>query len=90
MCRILAYAGFDPRIAVEFWESRLGPADHAHDKKPKHTGGGHFWRGGSSKKRDTHPVREERIQRLKAELARWEAEWRPRLTLKNLSPSPSS
>ncbi|KZV89001.1 hypothetical protein EXIGLDRAFT_797301 [Exidia glandulosa HHB12029] len=88
--RILAYAGFDPRIAVEFWESRLGPADHAHDKKPKHTGAGHFWRGGSSKKRDTHPVREERIQRLKAELARWEAEWKPRLSLKNLSPSPST
>ncbi|EJD39112.1 hypothetical protein AURDEDRAFT_139440 [Auricularia subglabra TFB-10046 SS5] len=71
--RILAYAGFDPRIAVDFWESRLAPEPGAgHDT---HGSSAHFWRGGpGGGKGDTHPMREERIVRLKAELARWEAE----------------
>lgn len=73
--RILAYAGFDPRMAVEFWEGRL-PLEHdSHHPQHPHTPskGGNFWRGGHHT-RDTHPVREERIARLKAELVRWETE----------------
>ncbi|KAH7097316.1 hypothetical protein BKA62DRAFT_624052 [Auriculariales sp. MPI-PUGE-AT-0066] len=65
--RILAYAGFDPRLAIHFWESRL---DNDHEDLHNHNHNtrapsGNFMRG------DTHPVREERLLRLKQELARW-------------------
>ncbi|KZT51992.1 hypothetical protein CALCODRAFT_512337 [Calocera cornea HHB12733] len=62
--RLLAYAGYDPRSAVRFWESRLGSDDLSCS-------------GNKSSRRQgfegkDHPLSEERLVELKAELARWE------------------
>jgi len=75
--RLLAHAGFDPRQAIRFWESRqetpqtadCSPAHagdfFAHDESPPHR-----WMG------DSHPMHKVRVQKLKEELDRWEDERR--------------
>ncbi|KAG8986019.1 hypothetical protein FRB90_004272, partial [Tulasnella sp. 427] len=60
--RILALAGFDPRVAIEFWEERM-------DDSPPQTG-----KIARPKGNEAHPVGKERIQALKDELASWDAE----------------
>ncbi|KAJ3567406.1 hypothetical protein NP233_g6385 [Leucocoprinus birnbaumii] len=54
--RLLAYAGFDARDAVKFWESRDQEADCSSSRN---------WA-------KTHPVNEIRIEKLKEELERWQ------------------
>ncbi|TFK40386.1 hypothetical protein BDQ12DRAFT_628347 [Crucibulum laeve] len=75
--RLLAYAGFDARDAVRFWESRSGSAtecaraEHVVDvpaTKPMTLARRIMGSG--------HPVNEVRVESLKDELARWESEKR--------------
>lgn len=69
--RLLAYAGFDARDAVKFWENRDQDADCSSSQGAK-TG---QTEGISTLTRgimgSTHPVNEVRIERLKQELERW-------------------
>ncbi|KAG5634922.1 hypothetical protein H0H81_000312 [Sphagnurus paluster] len=68
--RLLAHAGFDARDAVKFWEVRAGrisecsrtDIEPAENKMVRKIMGA------------THPVDEMRIEALKRELSRWEAE----------------
>ncbi|KIO20462.1 hypothetical protein M407DRAFT_245803 [Tulasnella calospora MUT 4182] len=60
--RILALAGFDPRVAIEFWEERM-------DDSPPQKG-----KNARPKGNEAHPVGKERIQALKDELLSWEVE----------------
>lgn len=72
--RLLAHAGFDPRHAVRFWEGRQETPQNAECSLTRAEG--HYedtleslpnrWMG------ETHPVNVVRVQRLKAELDRWE------------------
>jgi len=68
---LLAYAGFDARDAVKFWENRDQDADCSSSQGAK-TG---QTEGISTLTRgimgSTHPVNEVRIERLKQELERW-------------------
>ncbi|KAG8991871.1 hypothetical protein FRB94_012206 [Tulasnella sp. JGI-2019a] len=68
--RLLALAGFDPRLAVSFWEERL-KSKAAEDPSTEEHGRLHrtFW-----DRHGTHPVWEERIICLKKELESWEVE----------------
>jgi predicted Zn-dependent protease len=84
--RLLAYAGFDPREAIRFWESRIDKTKNDSDDPRAVVGCAiqsetdeHDWStnmaswamGG-----EVHPLNEERVQRLKEELERWEVEWK--------------
>lgn len=72
--RLLSHAGFDPRHAVRFWEGRQETPQNAECSPTRAEG--HYedtleslpnrWMG------ETHPVNVVRVQRLKAELDRWE------------------
>lgn len=76
--RLLAHAGFDPRHAVRFWETRSESAPNgecAHAPKEEVDERGpirkllpHRWTGSSY-----HPLNIERVRKLKKELKRWEA-----------------
>ncbi|CDO74977.1 hypothetical protein BN946_scf184945.g49 [Trametes cinnabarina] len=74
--RILAHAGFDPRDALRFWENRhdtpktaeCSPGRAEETVAAQSESLTRKWIG------ETHPVHEVRVQKLKAELERWEAE----------------
>ncbi|OSD06464.1 hypothetical protein PYCCODRAFT_1360626 [Trametes coccinea BRFM310] len=76
--RILAHAGFDPRHALRFWENRHetpetaecspGRAEEATAPRWELT------RRLMGEMGETHPVHQVRVQKLKAELDRWEDE----------------
>ena len=70
--RLLAYAGFDARKAVAFWNSRGDTPKCSStkcDSAPPPSSTWHMM--GAS-----HPIRDVRIEKLKSELARWELEKR--------------
>ncbi|KZP00483.1 hypothetical protein CALVIDRAFT_560451 [Calocera viscosa TUFC12733] len=81
--RLLAYAGYDPRSAVRFWESRLGSDDLSCSGSSSSGGGSGNGNPPSSRRHGfegkDHPLSEERLVELKAELARWER-WNSRAT----------
>ncbi|KAH9935259.1 peptidase family M48-domain-containing protein [Amylocystis lapponica] len=72
--RLLAHAGFDPRHAVHFWEGRTdtpqtaecSPALAQERFRNEDPALQRRWMG------ETHPLNTERVERLKAELVRWE------------------
>ncbi|CCM01381.1 uncharacterized protein FIBRA_03431 [Fibroporia radiculosa] len=65
--RLLAHAGFDPRHAVRFWESRHETADMSECSTATHEESlPRRWTGSG------HPVNKIRVQKLKEELDRWE------------------
>ncbi|KAF8638291.1 hypothetical protein AX17_002311 [Amanita inopinata Kibby_2008] len=72
--RLLAHAGFDAREAVRFWEERSSqpaecatPGSHSRESDRSNTLA-HGIMGSS------HPINEVRVDKLKKELERWEAE----------------
>lgn len=70
--RLLAYAGFDARDAVKFWENRDQEADCSSSRSVKDgqiEGIANLARGITG---STHPVNEVRIEKLKQELERWQ------------------
>jgi len=70
--RLLAYAGFDPRAAVQFWESRAKAETCASkNKDSKIVENKPHWFSGMAKKGD-HPIGENRVDKLKKELSMWE------------------
>jgi len=70
--RLLAYAGFDPRVAIQFWESRAKAETCAHkNKDSKESEDKPHWFSGMTKK-DDHPIGAIRVDKLKKELSRWE------------------
>lgn len=75
--RLLAYAGFDARKAVEFWESRQDApkSGQCSSAKRSDTPSGP-WSPAMPIMGASHPVHEERIEKLKSELVRWELEKR--------------
>lgn len=83
--RLLAYAGFDPRRAAHFWESREdqcvpGAAQSAQQERERRQLA--YERQASSAMKlfgDRHPINEVRGQRLRQELARWRDERNRRL-----------
>ncbi|KAI0671623.1 peptidase family M48-domain-containing protein [Trametes maxima] len=70
--RILAHAGFDPREAARFWEDRQDTPQTAECSPRRAAEEGeavkHNWIG------ETHPVHQVRVEKLRAELVRWETE----------------
>lgn len=75
MCpfRLLAYAGFDARDAVKFWETRGDESDCASARNPELDDKEGIQAGlARSIMGRTHPVIESRIESLKQELVRWE------------------
>ena len=70
--RLLAYAGFDPRAAIQFWESRAKAetcaSKNSDSKDPENKP---HWFSGMAKKND-HPIGDIRVGKLKKELLRWE------------------
>ncbi|TDL16562.1 hypothetical protein BD410DRAFT_755349 [Rickenella mellea] len=72
--RLLAHSGFDARSAVTFWETRHAmqmaecTPKYAEENKARPTGLARRIMGA------THPVHEDRVLRLKAELDRWVSE----------------
>jgi Zn-dependent protease with chaperone function len=70
--RLLAYAGFDPRAAIQFWESRAEAETCASKNKDgKDLQDKPHWFSGMAK-RDGHPIGEIRVDKLKKELSTWE------------------
>ncbi|PIL35685.1 hypothetical protein GSI_02415 [Ganoderma sinense ZZ0214-1] len=75
--RLLAHAGFDPREAVRFWESRSHGAQIA-ECSPAHAEAAAVYEASTAAAvarrimGETHPVHELRIEKLKSELERWE------------------
>ena len=73
--RLLAHAGYDAREAVEFWQERSGSptecshADSIDGAQQPDTLARRIMGSG-------HPMNEVRVDRLKAELVRWETERR--------------
>ncbi|KAI0049805.1 hypothetical protein FA95DRAFT_1677283 [Auriscalpium vulgare] len=73
--RLLAYAGFDPRLAMAFWEHRAmvpstaecTPGSAIKQEKDKSTVAMKIMGSG-------HPINEVRIEKLRDELARWRRE----------------
>lgn len=83
--RLLAYAGFDPREAIKFWEARI-ERSKSNPENPKAVAGCAIqgdtdqvgWTTSTTSwamGREVHPLNEERIKVLKDELERWEVEW---------------
>ncbi|KAI8980094.1 peptidase family M48-domain-containing protein [Trametes punicea] len=72
--RILAHAGFDPRVAARFWEDRQDTPQTAEcspglaAEVAAHESLSRKWMG------ETHPVQQVRVAKLRAELERWEKE----------------
>jgi len=70
--RLLAYAGFDPRAAIQFWESRAKAETCASKNKDRKVlEDKPHWFSGMAKK-DDHPIGEIRVDKLRRELSRWE------------------
>ncbi len=75
--RLLAHAGFDPREAVRFWESRSHGAQTAECSPARAEAAAAHEPGTAAKMArkimgETHPVHELRIEKLRSELERWE------------------
>ncbi|KAI0322593.1 hypothetical protein OF83DRAFT_1048941 [Amylostereum chailletii] len=69
--RLLAHAGFDPRLAVQFWERRddaeCAPGSVTHQQREdqlQHSYARRIMGSG-------HPINKLRVERLRAELERW-------------------
>ncbi|KAI1797232.1 peptidase family M48-domain-containing protein [Ganoderma leucocontextum] len=75
--RLLAHAGFDPREAVRFWESRSHNAQTA-ECSPTRAEAAVVEEPSTAARMarrimgETHPVHELRVDKLKSELERWE------------------
>lgn len=70
--RLLAYAGFDPRAAVQFWETRAkAETCVSKNKDNKVLEDKPHWFSGMARK-DDHPIGEIRVDKLNKELLRWE------------------
>ncbi|KAL4062899.1 peptidase family M48-domain-containing protein [Scleroderma yunnanense] len=75
--RLLAYAGFDARQAVAFWESRQNSAKSADCSSVTHSESSNGNRPLARRIMGaSHPVNEVRVDKLKGELLRWELEKR--------------
>ncbi|KAI0635815.1 peptidase family M48-domain-containing protein [Trametes polyzona] len=78
--RILAHAGFDPREAARFWESRQDSPKTAEcsPARAEETAASAVSGDAVSLPRrlmgETHPVQQVRVAKLREELSRWEAE----------------
>lgn len=73
MSRLLAYAGFDAREAINFWESLKGGPNCSGSRKGKSDDPLYkFATLAHSITGETHPEIEVRIDNLKKELRRWE------------------
>lgn len=75
--RLLAHAGFDPREAVRFWESRSRCAQTAECSPARAEAAAAYEASTAAMVArkimgETHPVHELRIEKLKSELERWE------------------
>lgn len=80
--RILAHAGFDPRLAVAFWENREDARKVAECSSAVQSESG--WKLARRIMGATHPVHGVRIEKLKSELLRWELERRAALHMKKV------
>lgn len=86
---LLAHAGFDARVAIQFWESRQKDPKAAecavtHAEQPKDPNLARRIMG------STHPFHDIRVDKLKDELVRWELERRVAVTrLRNGAENPS-
>ena len=70
--RLLAYAGFDPRAAIQFWELRAKAETCAtKNKDNKVLEDKPHWFSSIARKGD-HPIGEIRVDKLKEELLKWE------------------
>ncbi|KAJ2985432.1 hypothetical protein NUW54_g10154 [Trametes sanguinea] len=77
LSRILAHAGFDPRHALRFWENRHDTPETAECSPGRaEEAAAPQWQLTRRLMGDTHPVHQVRVQKLKAELDRWEEERR--------------
>ncbi|GAA5921672.1 hypothetical protein JCM3775_001758 [Rhodotorula graminis] len=83
--RLLATSGIDPHCALSFWEDRVAhpsslsssssaPASTTHARAHAHTVRPHSTTAPESLLR-SHPVDEERVERIRVELASWERWW---------------
>ena len=87
--RLLAYAGFDARDAVRFWENRVSsqsleyPPSAAQPALTDNVAVRNIMGHG-------HPVGSVRVDRLKDELLRWETERRAALLKARLQPQESA
>ncbi|GJJ08204.1 hypothetical protein Clacol_002412 [Clathrus columnatus] len=73
--RLLALAGWDPRAAVDFWETKLNSA--AKDPNQTPVPGvlpGALWVSEDRDERSSHPIGEVRIRELRKELRKWQLE----------------
>lgn len=71
--RILAYAGFDPRLAIDFWSNRPCTEDSEAEVPEDQLNFAERWWKRATK---THPLREHRVQRLTEEIESWTPRWR--------------
>lgn len=85
--RLLALAGWDPRLAIAYWESRL--KDVPERVRQEAAGGpipgvmpGSMWDGEAS-----HPVHGIRVKKMRKEIDRWEREKRRVLKYRKVSSS---
>ncbi|KZS94198.1 hypothetical protein SISNIDRAFT_485120 [Sistotremastrum niveocremeum HHB9708] len=69
--RLLAYAGFDPREAIKFWERRIDQNTECSADSNLETPPQGSWAMGQG----VHPLNQERVLRLRQELTRWEKVW---------------
>ncbi|EJD54716.1 hypothetical protein AURDEDRAFT_79715 [Auricularia subglabra TFB-10046 SS5] len=67
--RILAYAGFDPRLAIDFWANRPCMADNEDEEIAD--GLRHLPERWWKHAMKTHPLREQRVQKLTREIENW-------------------
>lgn len=74
--RLLAYAGFDPRRAVTFWENRHDTVETAECTRAKAEKKEEYDSKSLIRKLvgPSHPLNVVRVDKLKEELARWETE----------------
>jgi hypothetical protein len=71
--RLLAYAGYDPQLAVKYWSHSPQPACTKSGQSSAQTLPFQFLRGG------VHDERDSRFQRLLEELERWRTYARTKL-----------
>jgi hypothetical protein len=75
---LLAHAGFDPRHAIRFWESRHEPSERTAECTPRRASEAiahEKWEKEAMPMRwmgSTHPYNVVRVDKLKDELRRWE------------------
>ncbi|EIN04902.1 hypothetical protein PUNSTDRAFT_92349 [Punctularia strigosozonata HHB-11173 SS5] len=67
--RLLAYAGYDPREAVNFWQNRRGCSPNPPESEQAESPGHRSFQGSHG-----HPIDEVRVEKLREELVRWQTE----------------